>query len=1067
LAAIASAFVVDGNPGALEPDRARSGGGIDVGGRKGGGMTLSEISIKRPVMAWMLMSALIVFGAIGLGRLGVSNMPDIDFPVIDIRVTWDGAAPEVLETELVEQIEEEVIAIEGLKEMTSTIRQGGANVKLEFEMNRNIDSAIQEVQTAMTQLRLPLNVDPPKIYKSNPEDQPILWIGFGTKGKLIDLVRYADRVLLDTFQIVPGVGEIILGGSTERNLRIWVDNEKLRHYQLTVLDIVKAIELQHTELAAGYLENDKKEINVRTMGEEFSPQDIANILITQRGGQPIYDTKIHISDVAKVEDSFADVRRRFYVNGEEGVGLGIKKQRGSNEVKVAAAVKAKLEEIKPKLPPGVTAQINSDFSRFAEQSIHHTERELIIAALLTAVVCYLFLGSFTSAFNVILAIPTSILGTFLVLYFLGFTLNTFTLLALALAIGIVVDDAIMVLENIVRRFEHGEDRVTASRLGASQIFYAALATTLALVAIFLPVAFMKGVIGRFFFQFGVTISAAVLLSLVEALTLTPMRCSQFLSAGSGRKLFVCRWMDGLMDGGTRIYAKMLGVVLRHRWKVVIGAFLLFIGSLLLVTQLRSEFVPSQDQDFFRMSLRFPVGTSLTATNEKMKQLETYVRAVPEVQRVITNAGNNNGLVNEGSINVTLTPKDQRKFSQQDIVNRMRGEIRKLPGFDKVVLSFSDFSTRGLTSGRQSPIAFNIRGPDYAVLREKSEEIQRRLEATGLVADMDTDYKAGMPELRIFPDREAAALRGVSMDTLGRTINAAIGGIRQGKFTSDDARRYDVRIRFQAAERRNPENLEGIMVRTDYGELVSLRDFVKPKMEDSVQTVTRINRERSVSLFGNVTTGKSQADALSAVERIAREVLPADYHLYFEGSAQSFQESFESLLVALLLGIIVAYMVIASQYNSFVHPLTVLLAMPFGISGAFLTLWVFDQSLNLYSGIGIILLMGIVKKNSILLVDFTNQARFKDKLPLTAALMQACPLRLRPILMTSFATIGAAIPVALASGYGAEARSPMATSIIGGVLVSTFFTLFVIPCAYHLLAGLERKQPKMGAENLPS
>ncbi|MDR2463286.1 MAG: efflux RND transporter permease subunit, partial [Verrucomicrobiales bacterium] len=616
-------------------------------------MTLSELSIKRPVMAWMLMSALIVFGAIALGRLGVSNMPDIDFPVIDVRVTWDGAAPEVLETELVEQIEKEVIGIQGLKEITSSIRQGGANVKLEFELNRDIDGAIQEVQTAMSQVRLPLNVDAPMIFKNNPEDQPILWISFGTRGKLIDLVRYADRVLLDTFQIVPGVGEIILGGSTTRNLRIWVDNEKLQKYQLTVLDVVKAVELQHTELAAGYLENDAREINVRTMGEEFSIEDIGGILITQRGGAPIYDTTIRIRDVAQVEDSVADVRRHFFVNGGgEGVGLGIKKQRGSNEVKVAVAVKAKLEEIRPRLPAGVTAEITGDYARFTGQSIYYTEKELIVAALLTTLVCYLFLGSFSSAFNVILAIPTSILGTFLILYFLGFTLNTFTLLALTLAIGIVVDDAIMVLENIVRRFENGESRVTAARLGASQIFYAALATTLALVAIFLPVAFMKGVIGRFFFQFGVTISAAVLLSLVEALTLTPMRCSQFLARANGGKFFFCRWVDQFMDIGTRWYSVALTVTLRHRWKVIVSAFVLFAASLLLLTQLRREFVPPQDQDFFYLRTRFPVGTSLSATTEKMAQIEKFVRAQPEVLLYNMSAGNNSGLVNEGTMVIT-------------------------------------------------------------------------------------------------------------------------------------------------------------------------------------------------------------------------------------------------------------------------------------------------------------------------------------------------------------------------------------------------------------------------------
>ena len=705
--------------------------------------------------------------------------------------------------------------------------------------------------------------------------------------------------------------------------------------------------------------------------------------------------------------------------------------------------------------------INSDFSRFADQSIKYTEKELLIAALLTTIICYLFLGSFASASNVILAIPTSILGTFLVLYFLNFTLNTFTLLALALAIGIVVDDAIMVLENIVRRFEGGEDKVTASRLGAQQIFYAALATTLALVAIFLPVAFMKGVIGRFFFQFGVTISVAVLLSLVEALTLTPMRCSQFLAHDSKRKIFLCRGVDRLMERLTVWYASSLGVVLQHRWKTVIGAAVLFGLSLLLLLQLRSEFVPAQDQDFFRISVRFPVGTSLTATDAKMQRLAAYLDTVPEKARFIMGAGSYSGLTNEGSVNVTLVPKSQRRAGQQEIINRIRADLRAIPELKGMFIAFSDASTRGLTAGRQSPVSFNIRGPNYEILRQKSEEISAQLEATGLVTDIDTDYRAGMPELRIKPDRQAAALRGVSMDTLGRTINAAIGGIRQGKFTSDDARRYDVRIRFKADERQQPDDLAHIKVRTDYGELVDLNDFVKLELVDTVQTLSRINRERSVSLFGNVTTGQSQAKALNAAREIATRALPPGYSVHFEGGAASFSEAYQSLFLALILGILVAYMVLASQYNSFIHPFTVLLAMPFGISGAFLTLWILGQSLNLYSGIGILLLMGIVKKNSILLVDFANQARYQDGLALQPALMRACPVRLRPILMTSFATIGAAIPVAFASGYGAEARSPMASAIIGGVLISTLFTLYVIPCAYHLLAGLERKQARTG------
>ena len=1009
-------------------------------------MILSDISIRRPVFAWMLMFGLIVFGAISFNRLGVSQMPDVDFPVLEVRTTWEGAAPEILESELVDKIEQAVIAVEGLKEVRSTIRQGQGSVELEFDLARDLDAALQEVQAAISQIRLPLNVDPPVIRKNSTESEPILRIGISGRQSLRELVEFVETYLLDQFQIIPGVGEVSLSGFSERNLRLWLNNEKLKQYDLTILDVQRAIALEHTELAGGTMENEKNELNVRTMGEELSPEAVGDILITQRGAQPIYDTTIHIRDVARVEDGLNDIRRIARLTGEPGLAIGISKQRGSNEVKVGQAVKARMAELQATLPEGMKLQVNVDFTRFVEESVLATQEELLMAAALTALICFLFLGTWISGFNVVLSIPTSIVGTFTILHFSGFTLNTFTLLALALAIGIVVDDSIMVLENVVRHFQMGKDRTTAAMEGTREVTFAATAATLAVIAIFLPVAFMEGVIGRFFYQFGVTVTAAVALSLLEALTLTPMRMSQMLIRSS-RPGWLERTASAFFDGLGRLYRATLVIALRFRWAVMLASVLLFAASLFLARELRREFVPPQDQNFIRMGIQLPVGSSLAFTDRRTREIEDYLKTRSEVLRYFVSVGGINGVANQSFAAVTLVDKNQRAKSQGELTQEFRRDLGKLQG---VRISYQDLSARGLTARRSQPVEFNLRGQDFAVLDEKSKKIMERLQASGLVVDLDTNYRAGMPELRIIPDRAAAALRGVSMDNIGRTINAAIGGVREGKFTKD-GRRYDVRLRLSPEERLAAEDVGRLTVRTSYGETIPLSDVVKLETVKTLQSISRVNRQRSISVTANLAPAASQADALAAAQRIALEELPAGYTFHFEGGARTFEESFDSLWFAFVLGLIVAYMVLASQFNSFIHPIIVLLAVPFSITGALLALRWTDQSLNLYSAIGLILLMGIAKKNSILLVEFINQKREQGLDP-TQAILEAGPIRLRPILMTTLATLAAALPLALGLGAGAETRQPMAIAILGGVFVSTLFTLVVVPCAYRTFAA---------------
>jgi HAE1 family hydrophobic/amphiphilic exporter-1 len=1021
-------------------------------------MTLAEISIRRPVFAWMLMFGLIVFGAISLGRLGVSYMPDIDFPVIDISVEWEGAAPELIEAEIVDEIEQEIISVEGIKEIRSTVRQGTANITVEFEIHRNIDAALQEIQAGVAQVDLPLGVEPPIVKKSNPEEEPIMWLGINSTRPYRDLVEYVDLYIKDSFQIIPGVGEVILGGFSPRNLRIWIDNDKLKEHELTMIDLIRAVQSQHAELPGGYMENDQREWNVRTMGEGLTAADVANILITRRGGQPIYDTSIRIRDVAAVEDGTDDVRRMFRIEGRQAISLGIKKQRGTNEVEVASAVRKKVESLAKTLPPDIGIRVNVDFSRFTEQAVYFTQKELITAALVTGLVCLLFLGSWSAAFNVLLSIPTSIMGTLIVLYFFGFTLNLFTLLALALVIGIVVDDAIMVLENIVRHFHAGKGRTRASEEGAREITFAAMAATVAIIAIFLPVAFMSGIIGKFFFQFGVTISAAVSLSLLEAITLTPMRCSQLMRRSEPG--WYARGLDAAMRGMSAFYGAFLRGTLRWRWIVLLGSFAIFLASLSLLKSLRQEFVPPQDQNFFRLAVETPVGSSLEFTRGKVIEVEDYIHSRSDVARHLVSIGGLDGRSNTAFVPVVLVDKDKRGKSQAQIMNEFR---RDLAHIKDVRITMSDLSTRGLSPRRSVGVEFNLRGSDYAKLDQSAQSIVDRLQQTGLFVDLDTNYRKGMPELQVIPDREEAAKRGVAVDDIGETVRCAIGGVRAGKFTSD-GRRYDVRLRLKPLERLEPEALAKLEIRNDYGEVVPLNSVVDWEIVPKVQTISRVDRQRAISITGNVATGKSQAEAIAAAEQAAKEILPEGYSLHLEGGSQTFKESFDSLWFTLLLGVIIAYMVLAAQFNSFIHPFTVLLALPFSLTGALATLGWFDESLNLFSMIGVILLMGIAKKNSILLVEFTNQVRERSHATVEEALARACPIRLRPILMTSFATAGAAIPLALTTAPGSEARVPMALAILGGVAVSTLFTLFVIPCAYQIFSLFERPKDLDSADD---
>jgi len=1013
-------------------------------------MNLTETSVRKPVLAWMIMAATVLFGVVAATRIGISQFPDVDFPTVNIAVMWEGAAPEAMERDVVEPIEETVIQVEGIKNLTSVSRQGSANITIEFDLKRNIDVALQEVQTkvAQAQRKLPKDMDPAIVSKTNPEDLPILWLGLAgpySDQELSDYVRYRIKERLQTLN---GVGEISISGALERNVRIWIDSNALDRFQVTAADIIQAIGEQHIELPSGYLETRGREISVRVMGEAFDLETIGNLVVRKINGAPIY-----LKQVALIEDGFEDQRIMARVNGEPAKGLGIRKLRGANAVAVAQSIKAEMVNLNKELPEGMKLEINSDATQFIEAAVTDIQHELLLAILLTALVCWLFLGNLSSTLNVILAIPMSLLGTVAVIYFLGFTLNTFTLLGLSLAVGIVVDDAIMVMENIFRHAEMGKSKKRAALEGTAEITFAALAATIALVAIFIPVIFMDGVIGKFFLQFGVTLCLAVLFSYAEAVTLAPARSAQILKLKHAQTSALSRWVDKAFSKLEQLYEWQLQLALKSPYFVLVLAIVLLLASAWVFSKLPAEFVPSQDQSRLIVRYQAAMGSSLSETSELIQRAERFMESRPETARIFTVIGGFTGNVASGQTFWALKPRNERSLSQNELAGVLRKELNSYPGLR---VSIQDPSQSGFTAQRGYPVEFSVQGNDWDTLVTQANLVQQKLSASGLVVDLDSDYRLGQPELRIVPDRNAAMDKGIPVSDIANTMNALVGSVRVGKFNSQ-GRRIDIRTRLVSDQRTRGEDIANLRFRTASGELIPLSSIATMEELPAFQAITRKNRERAITFFANPSPNHSQDEALKFVEALGKELKPG-YRLVFGGASTTFQESFQGLLFSLVLGILVAYMVLAAQFNSFLNPVTVLTILPLSAAGAAFALWSFGITVNIFSLIGILLLMGIVKKNSIILVDYASQQRDKGCNAFDAMLI-AGPVRLRPILMTSIATAMAAVPAAFGLGEGSETRRPMAIAVIGGLAVSTFLSLLVVPAFYVVADNIKNRLSK--------
>ncbi len=1015
-------------------------------------MKLSEVSIQRPVLATVMSLAIVLFGAISLMRLPVREYPDIDPPIVSITTFYRGASPSVIETEITDILEEQLATLEGVKTLTSSSREQGSVITVEFELARDVDEAANDVRDRISRIRgqLPREADDPVIAKVDTNAQPIFWLALSSaRHSGLEVTEIADLVLKERLQRLPGVGAVFIGAERRYAMRVWLDPRRMAARGLTTQDIENAIRSENAEIPAGRVEGQGREFAVRTRGELTTPEQFAAIVVAQNG-----DDVVRLGDVAEVEVGAEDERTVARYNGEPCVGLGIVKQSKASTLDVAAQVRKALPELSTLLPEGMHLEVAYDSSTFIQDSINEVRQTILIAMVLVVLVIYVFLKSLRATIIPALAIPTSIIGAFAVAYFLGFTINILTLLALVLAIGLVVDDAIVVLENVYRHMEMGKSRRRAAFDGAKEIGFAVLATTIALVAVFVPVAFLRGAVGRLFNEFGISVAAAVLISGFVALTLTPMLCSLMLrplhGTGTGR---LSRAFDAFFSGLDRTYDRVLRGALHRRAWTVAGALIVVGLSSVLFRLLPRELVPIEDRGFAFGIVLAPEGSTLEYTDRYMRQAEARLMAVPERMALFTAIGlgfNGPGRVTDGFVFLNLKPRSERNRSQQEIVAELFPQLLAIPG----VLAFLINPPSLAGSINSSEIEYVLQADSYEELQQAVGIFMGKASQLGYLVNLDSDLRLNKPQLDITIDRERAAGLGVSVVDIGTTLETLLGGRAVSDF-KQGTKQYDVIAQLRPEVRSTPQAIEDIYLRGKGG-LVQLANVVQVRETVAAKELNHFNRIRSSTITANLAPGKSLGGALDDLDRIVRNDLPAGIRRDLGGQSREFRESSGSLYLLFVFAVIFIYLVLAAQFESFVHPFTILLSVPLAVVGALISLFVIRQSLNIYSQIGLIMLIGLVTKNSILIVEFANQLRSRGK-DVMEAVADAARIRLRPILMTSFCTIFGVLPIAIGIGAGGESRRPLGVAVVGGLLFSTFLTLVLVPVAYTLLARFTKPQ----------
>jgi multidrug efflux pump len=1006
---------------------------------------LPELCIRRPVLATVMSLMIVLLGAISFSRLSVREYPKIDTPVVSVRTVYKGASPQVTESQITQPIEDSISGIEGVRTVKSVSREEVSQITVEFVPERDVDSAANDVRDRVARVRslLPEASDESVVSKIEADAQAIIWLGLSSdKHSSLELSDYADRTIVDRLKTLPGVASVIIGGGRRYAMRIWLDRERLAAYSLTPQDIENALRRQNVEIPAGRIESSRREFTVLAEADLRTAEQFNNMIVVEHRGYPV-----RLRDVGQARLGALDERSVIRRNGRPGLGLGVVKQSTANTLSVAQAVKGEMARIQPDLPEGMQLQVAFDSSLFIERSIQSVYRAMGEAVLLVMAVIFVFLRSLRSTLIPFVTIPVSLVGSLFFLYLMGFTINVLTLLGVVLAIGLVVDDAIVVLENCHRHVEMGKPPAQAAADGAREIAFAVVAMSLTLTAVFAPVAFVPGNTGKLFAEFALTVAAAVAVSGFVALTLTPMMCSKILQAHESHGgLYLA--MERFFSGMTRTYHSAVGWTLNHKIFPLAAFALVIAGTVFTYGKLRQELSPLEDRGYFLTLIMAPEGASMEYTDGYVRAVERMYGEVPEIRSmfaVVAPGLERPNPVNFGVTFTQLAPWEERDRRTREITAAMGPKLMAaLPGVNAFPVN-----PNSLGQGFRTPqVQYVVQGNSYQELDLAVEKMLAKARESGSIINADSDLKLNKPQLSVDIDRDKAAALGIDVEVIGRTLETLLGGRQVTRFKRE-GKQYDVMVQLEAKDRNTPADLTSIYVRARDGSLVQLSNLVKVRETVAAKELNHFNRSRAAIITGNVAPGSTLGEALDFLDGVSREILSPAFRTGLDGVSREFRESGAGLAFVILFAALFIYLMLSAQFESFVSPFVIMLTVPLAGLGALAAIWLTGGTLNVYSKVGLVMLIGLITKHGILIVEFANQLRGRG-MPPAEAVVEAATLRLRPILMTTGAMVLGALPLALASGAGAEARQAIGWVIVGGLLVGTLFTLFVIPTAYLLL-----------------
>lgn len=1019
-------------------------------------MILSDVSVKRPVFATVISLMLVAFGAISFGDIPVRELPDVDPPIVSVRTNYPGANAAVVETRVTQIIESAIAGVPGIKAMESTSRDGSSNITVEFLLDRDIDSGANDVRDRVSRVlnNLPEEVEPPEIAKADNDTQPIIW--FNLTSPVMDVLQltdYAERNIVDRLSVVDGVSGVRVGGQRRYAIRVHLDRQAMAARGITVSDIEQVMRAENVELPAGTVESLERDTIVR-LNREYSNAEDFNSMVIRKAEEGGF---VRLGDIADVELGAERTQRTFRGNGEPSIGLGVIKQSTGNTLAVARAAKAEIDRMRETLPESMELLVAYDSSVFIERAISEVYFTLAVSMSLVVLVLYLFLGNIKTVIVPAVTVPVCIVASFWVLSLTGVSINLITLLGLVLAIGLVVDDAIVVLENIYRRVEEGEPGLVAAYRGARQVGFAVVATTLVLIGVFVPIFFLSGNVGRLFGELAITMTAAVVFSSLIALTLTPMMCSKLVRRRNKKPAFA-KFLDRVFEKIQNGYGRFLAICVDSKLLVVASFLTCFLLIFAIFEKVPQELAPVEDRGSLLMRVRGPEGASHQFMEKQADKIEAQVlpyTETGELHRLLLRVSGNGGF---GF--VILAPWDERERSSTEILNELRPKLmQNVPGAMAILIESSGLTRRG---GGSEAFQFVIGGDTYDDLGRFKEVMFEELSNYPGLVNVDADYRETQPQFKVQINRERAADIGVSIQSIGRTLETMMGGRRVTTFV-DDGEEYDVILQAQKSDRRQPLDMENIHVASGRnGELIPLSNLVTVIEDSGAGELRRFNRVRALTISGNLAPGYTIGEVTTWMEDKVREVLPDVTSVDYKGATREFKEAGDDVIFIFILALVVVFLVLAAQFESFIHPFIIMLTVPLAVLGGLFGLYMAGSTLNIYSQLGLIMLIGLAAKNGILIVEFANQLRDEGQ-SVRDALINSAKTRLRPIMMTGLSTAMGAVPLLMATGAGANSRGTIGVTVFSGVLIATFFTLFIVPVFYDALAKFTRSPNALAGE----